>query len=77
MLKNAVSALYLQNGWMDLTKPTLINYWEMEKKWSAYGDFDLIFKVIESQRMLKNALSQSCVLKGLIDYGHRLKVEKN
>ena len=50
-------------------KPAQINHWGMEKNLSDFGDLDLVFMVTGGQRMLRNALSLSYLLKGLIDYG--------
>ena len=36
----------------------------MKKNWLDFGDLVFIFKVTGGQRMLKNALSPLCLLKG-------------
>ena len=42
---------------MDLNKKSCTDYLEMEKNGSNFGDLDLIFRIIEGQRMLVNDLS--------------------
>ena len=69
MLKNALSALYLQNGWMDFNHTCRYNSLRDGKNLLDFGDLDLIFKITRSQRMLKHAWSSLYLLKGLIDQG--------
>ena len=56
MMKNALSALYLLNGWMNFKGMSQIVQWEMEKNISNFGDLGLRLKITGGQRMLKNAL---------------------
>ena len=68
MLKNASSALYILNKWMDLKRTCTDKSLKMEKKMSDFGDLGLICKVTGGQRVLKHAF-YSYILKELINYG--------
>ena len=51
-LKNVLSALYLLNGWLDFNGTCTDISLGDAKVLVHFGDFDLIFKVTEGQRIL-------------------------